>query len=190
MKGYVLPPGWEAAVDEPTNLPAWEELVVSAVGTFIEFWGFKRNQGRVWAFLYLRGKPATAAELQAELGLSKGAVSMLTRELEGWGVVHRVRPNRSAAWRFVAETDLLRMTGRVVRQRESTVVARVRADIERAATLARKDRRADPEVVKRVERLASLAALAERTVQIFLSTSRLDAGKLAAVLRIGRTRDG
>ena len=30
----------------------WVHLALEAVGNVIEFWGFKRNQGRVWAYLY------------------------------------------------------------------------------------------------------------------------------------------
>ena len=37
------------------GLPRWEALTTDAVGNVIEFWGFKHNQGRVWALLYLRG---------------------------------------------------------------------------------------------------------------------------------------
>src|SRR6476661_6372016 len=56
------------------HLEPWEALVVDAVGNTIDFWRFKRNHGRVWALLYLRGKPSSAAEIQRALGLSKGAV--------------------------------------------------------------------------------------------------------------------
>ena len=33
----------------PGTLAPWEALVVDAVGNVIDFWKFKRNQGRVWA---------------------------------------------------------------------------------------------------------------------------------------------
>ena len=34
------------------------------VGRLIEFWGFKRNMGRVWAVLYLSPEPLTAQDLR------------------------------------------------------------------------------------------------------------------------------
>ena len=100
MKGYSPTPGCSgqhpSAVDDQQTP---ECQAADAVGNFIEFWGFKRNHGRIWALLYLQGQPLTAAELQSRLGLSKGGVSMMTRELERWGVIHRRRPPgaRSAA---------------------------------------------------------------------------------------------
>ena len=61
MKGY------QWTVEHQTNpgeampvLARWEAIAVDAVGNCIEFWGFKRNQGRVWALLYLRGTPMSA----------------------------------------------------------------------------------------------------------------------------------
>ena len=103
MKGYLLPVATES---QPRGqLAEWESLATGAVGTVIEFWGFKANHGRVWAVLYLRDKALSAAEIQATLGLSKGAVSMVTRELEQWGVVRRVRPPHSDAWHFEAELE-------------------------------------------------------------------------------------
>src|SRR5688500_17886473 len=84
------------------TMAPWETLVVDAVGNVIEFWQFKRNQGRVGALLYLRGKAMNAAELQETLGLSKGGVSMLVRELEQWGVVVRQRSPAVDVWKYAA----------------------------------------------------------------------------------------
>src|ERR1700726_1085527 len=100
MKGMIVRPG-----EGPSKLEPWEALVVDAVGSVIEFWGFKSNHGRIWALLYLRGTPLSALQLQTELGLSKGAVSMVTRELEQWGVVNRVRVPGAHSWLFDAETN-------------------------------------------------------------------------------------
>ena len=59
-----------------------EKLVSDAIGRLIEFWGFKRNMGRVWAVLYLSETPLTARDLQERLSLSVGAVSMTVSALK------------------------------------------------------------------------------------------------------------
>src|SRR5256885_8508546 len=117
MKGYL----WTQSVEAAKNgagqkLEHWEEVAVDAVGNVIEFWGFKRNQGRVWALLYLRDTALTAAQIEADLDLSKGGVSMLLRDLERWGVILRVRTPGDASWRYRAETDLLKMARRVIEE--------------------------------------------------------------------------
>lgn len=170
MKGMTVAHGWEA-------------LATDAVGNAIEFWGFKRNQGRVWALLYLRGVAMEAAELQRALGLSKGAVSMVVRELERWGVVRRVRTPQSASWRFVAETDLMRMIGRVLSERELAFVTRVRADLEEAERAAKRAGSVPREVQARIGRMRILSQLAEKAIEGFLRTARLDVKRFVGVLR-------
>lgn len=181
MKGYARD---LRLVDEGVGtLTPWEALVVDAVGNVIDFWKFKRNQGRVWALLYLRGRSLTAAEIQSALGLSKGAVSMLVRELEQWSVVVRVRSPRDNAWRYAAETELMKMIGRVVSERERSLVQSVREDLERAERLARDDDDVPRDVLDRLRRMRTLAVFVERALKVFVDTARLDVVSVLDVLR-------
>ncbi len=155
------------------TLSAWEALVVDAVGTIIDFWKFKRNQGRVWALLYLRGRAMSAHEIQEALGLSKGGVSMLVRELEQWSVVRRVRAPRDDVWRYAAEVELMKMIGRVISEREAGIVRGVRQDLEHALHLAKKEG-VDAEVVARLRRMKTLADVVDKALSAFLRTATFD----------------
>jgi HTH-type transcriptional regulator, glycine betaine synthesis regulator len=159
----------------PSSRPVWEDLALEAVGTVIEFWGFKRNQGRVWALLYLRGQALTAAEIQTGLDLSKGATSVLVRELEQWGVLRRVRRAQDRTWRFEAEQDLMAMVRRVLESREGALLSRVANDLARAEELVRRDRGATPEVRARLGRMLKLARATERALEVFRETAHFDA---------------
>jgi DNA-binding transcriptional regulator GbsR (MarR family) len=169
------------------GLPRWEALTTDAVGNVIEFWGFKHNQGRVWALLYLRGMAMSATQLEDELGLSKGAVSMLVRDLERWGVVLRIRQPGTGAWHYRAETDLVRMVSRVIQEREGAFIARVRADLEEARRLAA-NAGVGRERLARLERIAALALGAERALRVFLRTARLDLSGLLLAFRDSGSR--
>ena len=179
---------WQGEAHREIQAPArWEEVAIDAVGNVIEFWGFKRNQGRVWALLYLRAEPLTAHQIEAELRLSKGGVSMLLRDLERWGVVLRVREPGSAAWQFRAETDLFRMVARVIEDREAAFVARVRADLDQARKLAAASgARADR--LARLDKMITLAGASEKAIRIFLKTARIDLGQMLAALRDRRRK--
>ncbi len=181
MRGYLVTADEEQTGDMP-NLTEWETLVVDAVGNVIEFWGFKRNQGRVWALLYLRGKAMSALEIQETLALSKGAVSMITRELERWGVINRVRTRASQSWHFVAETDLMDMIGRVVKEREQGVVSRVHSDLSDAEQKAKSDAEVAPEVLDRVVRMRQLAQLMSHAIDLFVNTANIDMKQMMHVL--------
>ena len=183
MKGLVLPAG-EKRLRAKSGLCDWEELVVDAVGNVIEFWGFRANEGRVWALLFVRDQPFTAAEIGLALGLSKGAVSMITREMEQWGVLHRMRLGADA-WRFEAETDFLTMIGRVIESRERRFLARVHSDLLRAEAAARG--KATREQRERIARMRRLAELVDRAVGVFLKTARLDVAGALGILA-GRRR--
>lgn len=169
-------------VEGPGTLTDWEALVVDAVGNTIDFWRFKRNHGRTWALLYLRGRPLSAAEIQETLGLSKGAVSMVTREIEQWGVVRRVRAPGDATWRFNAETDLMKMVRRVIEEREAAFVSRVKEDLDDAYAMAKASKSVPPDVLDKVDRMRTLAGLVDKALRAFVLTARLDVAGVASIL--------
>ncbi len=186
MKGYLWTSSLEAGrVEGPSagRLAPWEAIAIDAVGNVIEFWGFKRNQGRVWALLYLRGEPLTAGELERELDLSKGGVSMLLRDLERWGVLRRVRSPQDSAWRYTAETDLIRLVSHVVEEREAYFIERIRADLTEARRLAGEAGNVPREHLERLERMTTLADHVERALRLFIKTARLDVGGILGALR-------
>ena len=185
MKGYLWAP---SATEAPATKPAgalsnWEAVAVDAVGNVIEFWGFKRNQGRVWAVLYLRDVTLTAAEIEKELELSKGGVSMLLRDLERWGVILRVRSPGDSSWRYRAETDLLKMARHVIEEREFAFIARIRSDLAEARKMAEADGATTKAQIGRLIKMESLADATERALKLFLKTSKLDVGGMFQLFR-------
>jgi len=159
----------------------WQsELVVSdVVGRLIEFWGFKRNMGRVWSVLYLSPQPLSAEDLRELLQLSSGAVSMTLSELSRWGVVRKVWIQGERRDFFAAEVQLWKMISRVFNEREKIeILAAIEAfegvlpEVERL--------RSDPDAEVRAraglqhERIAHLleaARLGQRLLDALLSTA-------------------
>jgi HTH-type transcriptional regulator, glycine betaine synthesis regulator len=137
--------------------------VADAVGALMEFWGFKRVMGRVWAVLYLEGEPLSASELCERLEISTGAASMTLSELERWGVVARNRKAGDRREYFEAETDIWKMVARVLREREVVQIERALETFERARLELAK-RAAPGEALRRermAERIGKLADLAK-----------------------------
>jgi len=167
------------------RLARWEATAIDAVGDVIEFWGFKRNQGRVWALLYLRGEELSAGEIERELGLSKGGVSMLIRDLERWNVIRRERRRGDPAWRYRAETELVRMVTRVIEQREAEFINRIRSEMAEARRLAAEAGNVSAQRLSRLEKLSALADHSERALKLFVRTARLDLGGMFGVFKEG-----
>lgn len=186
--------GGERRVGKKAALWPSEALVSDVVGRLMEFWGFKRNMGRVWAVLYLSPDPLTAQDLRAMLGLSSGAVSMILSDLARWGVVRRVWIQGERRDHFTAEVQLWRMISRVLSEREKTeIVTFVEACEEALGFLEQKARggdardRARAELqIDRIRALHELARLGKKMLDGLLSTAKLDAEALTRFTLGGR----
>ncbi len=174
----------------PLSLSPTEAAVGDVVGRLIEFWGFKRNMGRVWTVLYLSPEPLSAEDLRDLLKLSSGAVSMTLSELSRWGVVRKVWIQGERKDFYTAEVDLWRMISRVFNERErSEIVAAIRA-FEEALTLVERMRASDDAEVRaraelqreRIRHLLELAKLGKTLLDALLSTAKLDAEPLVRFL--------
>jgi DNA-binding transcriptional regulator GbsR (MarR family) len=157
--------------------------VSDVVGRLIEFWGFKRNLGRVWAILYLSPKALTAQELRDKLLLSSGAVSMTLTELARWGVVRKVWIQGDRRDHFAAEVHLWRMISRVLAERERAEVSSAIESFEEAlrtlearlASSPGEDDRARALLQReRIRSLLEFAKLGRRMLEGLLSSARLD----------------
>ena len=168
-----------------------EAVVTDVVGRLIEFWGFKRNMGRVWAVLYLSPEPLSAEDLRVALGLSSGAVSMTLSELARWGVVRKVWIQGERKDFYTAEVHLWRMLSRVFNERErSEVIAAIEA-FEDALLQLDRDRSVatDPSAraraqlqYERISQLLELAKLGSRLLDALVSTAKVDAEPLVRFL--------
>src|SRR5262245_10167448 len=88
----------------------------------MEFWGFKRNMGRIWAVLYLSPEALSAEDRRQVLTLASGAISMTLSELSRWGVVRKVWVAGERKDFYTAEVQLWRMISRVLGERERAEV--------------------------------------------------------------------
>jgi DNA-binding transcriptional regulator GbsR (MarR family) len=176
-----------------THRALWpsEAAASDVVGRLIEFWGFKRNMGRVWTLLYLSPDPLSAEDLRHALALSSGAVSMTLSELTRWGVVRKVWIQGERKDFYAAEVQLWRMISRVFNEREkSEVIAAIDAFEEALRQLDRM-RRTSPDVEvraraelqhERISQLLDLARLGRRLIDGLVSTAKVDAEPLVRFL--------
>ncbi len=167
-----------------------EAAVSDRVGRLIEFWGFKRNMGRVWAVLYLSPEPQSAEDLREALQLSSGAVSMTLSELGRWGVVRKVWVQGDRRDFFTAEIQLWKMVSRVFNEREKAEIENaIEAFEEALVTLEPLRKSPDPKVraradlqFERIGNLLELARLGKRLLDALVTTAKIDAEPLVRFL--------
>jgi len=175
---------------EKRSLFPHEAAVSDVVGKLIEFWGFKRNMGRVWSVLYLSPDPLSAEDLRQSLRLSSGAVSMTVNELLRWGVVRKVWVQGERKDFYTAEVQLWRMISRVFNEREkSEIVMAIEAFEEALAEVSKLRNSTDPKVraradlqYERIKQLLELAKLGKRLIETLLATAKIDAEPLVRFL--------
>lgn len=154
--------------------------MTDAVGRLIEFWGFKRQMGRIWALLYLSEEPLSAKDVRDRLELSVGTVSMMLTDLQRWGVVQRVPLRGGRSELFEAELNLWSMVSRVFRERElaeiSTAVEALRMALDELGS------EASPRIElqrARIRTLLEVAELGRTLLGALVDTGRVDVTDLA-----------
>jgi DNA-binding transcriptional regulator GbsR (MarR family) len=177
--------------DKPRALWPTEASVSDVIGRLIEFWGFKRNMGRVWTVLYLSPDPLSAEDLRQALQLSSGAVSMTLSELSRWGVVRRVWIQGERKDFYTAEVQLWRMISRVFNEREKSEVTAAIDVFEEALDKLDRIRRTSNDAEmrsradlqhERISQLLELARLGRRLLDALVSTAKVDAEPLVRFL--------
>jgi DNA-binding transcriptional regulator GbsR (MarR family) len=167
-----------------------EAAVSDVVGRLMEFWGFKRNMGRIWSVLYLSPDALSAEDLRQALKLSSGAVSMTLNELLRWGVVRKVWVQGERKDFYTAEVQLWRMISRVFNEREkSEIVMAVEAFEEALSDVSKLRHASDPKTraraelqYERIKQLLELAKLGKKLIDTLVATAKIDAEPLVRFL--------
>lgn len=160
--------------------------VADTIGGLMEFWGFKRNMGRMWALLYLEREPMSAAQLSERLSLSSGAVSMTLSELQKWGVVKKALVLGERRDYYEPETSIWKMVSRVFRERElrqiqnalelfEQVIARLGAGLDDARG---EERDRMQFALDRIKGLTNLARIGAALLEGILSGKSIDASPI------------
>lgn len=160
--------------------------VADAIGELMQFWGFKRNMGRMWSVLYLSPEPLSAAQLSQRLSLSTGAVSMLLADLSQWGVVKKSWVPGERRDYYEPESNIWKMVSRVFRQRELQHINNAIETFSQAidildAQRASADASQKPSLELALERiggLLSLAGIGKKLLESMLSGEPVDATPL------------
>ncbi len=165
-----------------------EVLISDSIGRLIEFWGFKRNMGRLWSILYLSGRPHSAPEIQEKIQLSAGAVSMTLNELVRWGVVKKVWLQGERRDHYAAEGNFWKMISRVFSERERVAVLDAIDIMEDAIDfLKEKARESDSKEraefqEARVRELLDLARFGKQLLDTLIKDAKVDGSPLMNVL--------
>lgn len=92
--------------------------MIQAWGQLSDQWGINRTMGQIHALLMISPDPMTTDQIIAELGVSRGNVSMNLRSLMEWGVVHKVFVTGDRKEYYTSEKDAWKMALQIARERK------------------------------------------------------------------------
>ncbi len=98
-------------------LPELKKLE-NSIGEFMQYWGFKKVHGRIWAHLYTSKGPLDSEALMKRLGLSKGMMSIAIRDLLKHQVILADHVGKHGVTFYKANPDIMGVISRVLRTRE------------------------------------------------------------------------
>ncbi len=153
------------------------DYIADLVGDFIEYWGFKRVQGRVWAYLFLSNRPMDAAELMDLLGVSKALISMTISTLLEYKVIepapakgtHGARTYQACPHPSEAITNVLRV-------REKRLLAKIASAYRLASELPPKQKKETGLDSHRLKSFGLMVEGGEKILDQFIALGNLEMG--------------
>lgn len=95
------------------------------VGSFMEYWGFKRIHGHIWIHIFLAKEPMDATTLVKRLDVSKALVSLAIRDLLKYDVIRVVGQGDRRKILFQSNPDLIGVICSVLRMRERKLLSQI-----------------------------------------------------------------
>jgi len=95
-----------------------KQQFVASWGAYGTHWGINRTMARIHALLLVSPDPLSQDDVMEQLNISRGNANMNIRELIDWGLVERqIVPGERREF-FVAEKDIWKVFGQIVKERK------------------------------------------------------------------------
>lgn len=102
---------------EPAELTAFEREIVSVFADLVTLLGLPKSMGEIYGLLFASPDPLAFSEIEKKLGLSKGTVSQGLRSLRDLGAIQRAGGEEERRERWVANIELRKLIGLILRER-------------------------------------------------------------------------
>lgn len=148
--------------------PELEELT-SQIGTFIQYWGFKKIHGEIWTHIFLAKSPIDATTLVKRLHVSKALVSLALKDLLQYNVIKVVGQGSRRKILFQSNPNMSEVICSVLRMRERKMLSRIMSSHKCFQKLSSEDKNKldiDPE---KVGELADMIEDAEAVLDSLIS---------------------
>lgn len=136
------------------------------IGQFIEYWGFKNIEGKIWAHLLLANRPLCAQDLIERIGVSKGLVSISIARLMEYEVIEIHHTEGKRTQFFQVNDNITEVIKGVLRSRERKLLANISSAINLLEQVPLEE--LNEVSVKRIRYLKKITQYAAKILDILL----------------------
>ena len=115
--------------------------LINNIGSFIEYWGFRKIHGKVWAQIYLSERPLSTPEIVEGLEVSKALISGALNELVEHKLIERVGQVKYGGITYIACPNPAEVVRDVVKNRELVLFTKIQNDLSLIDQLSSKESR-------------------------------------------------
>jgi DNA-binding transcriptional regulator GbsR (MarR family) len=145
---------------KPESFPHLRDTA-ELIGEFIQYWGFKKVQGRIWAYLYLMDTPLSTRHLCELLKISNSLVSISVAELMKYRVISEAGKGPNGVLLYLANPEIGSVIAGVLRNREQKLLSQIQKSSQMLHELSPSPTgspvKMDQERIKRLEELVGIA---------------------------------
>lgn len=162
---------------KPPNVPSEIKQLADQVGSFIQYWGFKKIHGQVWAHIWLSQKPIDATTLVKRLHVSKALVSLAIKDLMKYEVVKVSGQGDRRKILLVPNTDVQTVISNVLKLREDRMLCALAESQEKVEGLSPHTKEHFGLCTERLEQMKWMTSMAQLALGTLVS-SNLDLKKI------------
>jgi len=99
--------------------------LIDDIGSFIEYWGFRKIHGRIWAVIYLSNNSLSTPEIVEKLAVSKALVSGAINELLDHKLIERVGQVKFGGVTYKTTSSPAEVVREIIKNRELVLLTSI-----------------------------------------------------------------
>ena len=113
--------------------------IVDGIGSFIEYWGFRKIHGRIWGLLFLSDKPLSTPEIIEILGVSKALTSGAINELLEHNLIEKVGEVKYGGYSYCTTKSPAEAVREIIKNRELVLLHNIDENVDALQKLSAED---------------------------------------------------
>ncbi len=106
------------------------DVLAGQIGNFIQYWGFRKIEGRLWTYIFLSNRPLKADELMAHTKISKAMFSLAVNELLKYDVIEKAFPLRERGQAYRPNLNVMEVINNVFKAREKRMIVKIESSYQ------------------------------------------------------------